>query len=323
MIFNPYFNYYNGNIKDAKPIGYTYLSQMIRAIKEPKPKIVTLINQIREASNQQNESLKAELKQRLFSFTPAVICYPKRKYECITDFTGLMVLDFDKLSSKNDAIELKKALFDTFDFIICTWLSSSGKGVRALVKIPKVNTVKEYKLHFHAFENNIGKMINGFDFAPQNPVLPLFLSHDPEILFRLDAKIYTDTFDKEAFLKAEREKLAAENRVKLFNKKEVLKAKNKEYKKEDLTKKEIVEKIIIHKLSHVTNVGHPVVRAVSYAVGGYIAEGYIEQYDAEKLIFEQIDSHGYLRQKEKIYKQTVLDMIEKGKLCPLKIEDDE
>lgn len=321
MIFNPYYNYYAGNIKQSKPLGFVYLSQMIRAIKEPKPEIIALVDAIRTATKENNESLKAELKQRLFSFTPAVICYPNRKYSDIKEFTGLMPLDFDKLGSVNEAKELKQSLFDTFDFIICAWLSSSGKGVRALARIPKVETVEQYKLHFHAFEHYIGEKLNGFDFAPQNPVLPLFLSIDNDLLYRLDADVYNETFDKEAYKKKELEKLNDLRNSQKIQKERIYKVNNKSKyyeNKEELSNAEIVQKIIECQLRKVTDAGHPIVRAVSYAVGGYIASDYINQYDAERLIFNEIDNHPYLRQKESIYKKTVLQMIESGKNSPLK-----
>jgi len=232
----------------------------------------------------------------------------------------LMPLDFDKLSGKDEAVELKKALFDTFDFIICVWLSSSGKGVRALAKIPVVNSVEEYKMHYHAFWFNIGQHMKGFDIAPQNPVLPLFLSIDNDLLYRFDCNTYTDVFDKEQY---DTNKNRIEYLIKQSKRTQWIESISKTGNLDTGDKRPLIKWIINKKLNSITDAGHPILRAIAYAVGGYVGSGYLSFYEAESILHDAIDNHSYLGNKKKAptYKCTATTMLQQGQKNPLKIEN--
>ena len=54
----------------------------------------------------------------------------------IKEHSGLIILDFDKFKTSQEAIDFKNSICDD-DYIFAAWISPSGIGIKALVKIPK------------------------------------------------------------------------------------------------------------------------------------------------------------------------------------------
>lgn len=285
------FNYYEANIKASKPLGLVTLERFIESIRNPKKHIISIYNQIKEAHVKNDEGLKNALKQQLYSFTPAVQVKDKRSYQNIISFTGLMPLDFDKLPSQNYATEFKNYIFDEYPFIVACWLSASGHGVRSLVSIPVVNSTDQYKLLFDGISHYNMDNYMGFDHAPKNCVLPLFLSYDKNILYREDSMLWDKTYEKPQLLK------------------------NSSYKSN--SNPDRVKNIITSAINKITGNGHPQLRAAAFCLGGYVGSGSIDQQSAEQLIYDLIDSNKYLSQKSSIYKKTASTMIEKGASQPI------
>lgn len=284
------FQYYESDIKSTKPLGYVSLDYWIKSMVNPKEKFESVFLAIEEASKNQNKAEKDKLKRHLYYFTPCVDIKNQRKYINIVGFTGLMTIDFDGLETEY-AIEFKKALFNEYKFIICAWLSASKKGVRALVKIPIAKDVKEFKEYFNAIEQELG-VYKGFDKAPQNCVLPMFMSYDKEILYRSDYCTWTKKFTP------------------------IVKPVIPQYFiNGDST---AVERIINSAINKITSNGHPQLRAVAYALGGYVAAEYISEQNALYLINRCIDNNAYLSRRTNgmnmadVYKTTAKTMVIKG-----------
>jgi hypothetical protein len=292
------FQYYNSDIKSTKPLGVVTLKYWIKSMINPKPKFEDVFKKIEIASKNQNKAEKDRLKRELYFFTPAVIVKESRKYNNIESFTGLLTIDFDGLET-DYAIEFKKALFENYKYIICSWLSASKKGVRALVKIPICQNVDEFKQYFNAIEQELGGY-RGFDIATKNCVLPMFMSYDKDILVRNDY----DTFTKKYI--------------------PFVKPIIQQYFIND--KSSNVEKIIYSAIAKIQSNGHPQLRAAAYALGGYIAAGYISESEALQLINKCILSNSYLARRDKglnmadVYNQTAKTMITKGQNEPLFIK---
>lgn len=278
------FNYYESNIKKSTPLGTISLERFIKSIRSPKKNILSILTQI-PLSNDKQKSL---LKNQLYSFTPCVLIEKSRSYASIKSFTGLLVLDFDKI---DNATEFKNFLFNEYDFIIACWLSVSKKGVRALVKIPICQSVDEFKLYFNGIAFYHMEQFNGFDTAPKNPVLPLFISYDIDILYREN---YTEFSSKYSPIKPTptQQYFSSANPT-------------------------AIEKIISSAIRKINSNGHPQLRAASYALGGYVGAGYIDFQNAENLITNLINSNSYLSQKPKVYERTAKEMIIKGASQPL------
>lgn len=286
------FQYYEANIKSVVPLGYISLDRWIQSMKYPKQKFKDIFKAIETA---QNKAEKNKLKERLYYFTPCVTIKKRRCYAEIDSFTGLLTVDFDNLEP-DYAIEFKEALFNEYKFIICTWLSSSKRGVRALIKIPISKSIEEFKQYFGAIEKKLD-VYRGFDTAPKNCVLPMFMSYDPDILYRDDYQTWTRKYI------------------------EPVKPVIKQYIIDD--KSDSVSRIIYSAINKITDNGHPQLRAAAYSLGGYVGAGYISENDAKSLIDKCIESNSYLSRGSgsfsmaSTYKKTAHTMIEKGQQSPL------
>jgi hypothetical protein len=283
------FNYYDADIKKSIPLGSVNLEYVLNAIKNPKKDIKHIFEQIRLAEEMGDMATKAALKTKLYSFTPCVFVKGNRKYSNIQNWTGLLILDFDHLET-DYCIKFKNALFNEYDFIIATWLSASKHGIRAIVKIPVCNSTNEFKQYFAAIANKLS-IYRGFDMAPKNCILPMFISYDPDILIRDNASTWTKKF------------IAAEKPV------------IKQYIITD--KSSAIEKVMHKAIEKITGNGHPQLRAAAFSLGGYIGAGQIDYDTAEQLIISLINSNAYLSQKASVYHQTAKTMLKKGMLTPL------
>lgn len=288
------FQYYPAEITQCKPIGFLTLDKFLNAIKNPKEQTKELFEKISEAEEKGDIKTKAELKKKLYKFTPCVQINSWRALKNITKFTGLLVLDFDHLE-KQTTLKFKQALFDNCKFIIACWLSPSKHGIKALVKIPIAKTVEEFKSYFLAIEKELGQC-NGFDSSAKNCVQDLFLSYDTNLLYRTDAT----TWSKQYFEPV----------------KEVV------FQPIEITDKtDVIIKIIVSKINEITTTGHIILRAVSYTLGGYVGAGYITESNAKYLINQCIDTNSYLSKKANVYKKTADTMIKKGIFEPLFLEN--
>lgn len=285
------FNYFDSNIKRSTPLGVVTLEQFIRGITNPKPNIREIFDKINECELNGDMKEKARLKCGLFSFTPCVLFKGARKYANISEFTGLMVLDFDHLTQEY-AKEFKDFIFNTYDFIVASWLSASRCGVRCLVKIPKVSSTAEFKTYFNGIRYLEMAQYYGFDRAPLNAVLPLFLSHDPDLLYRPDPSTWTQTYSP-------------------LPNPPIPTA----YKFDDNSP--AVSRIISSSIHKIVDNGHPQLRAAAYALGGYVGAGLITHSEAQSLIHNLIRHNAYLSQKAPVYIETANTMILKGINTPL------
>lgn len=285
------FQYYYSDIRNTTPMGVVSLDDFVRVVKKPKPGTKAIYDQIEKATEQKNEALRARLKTKLYYFTPCAIFSGGRAYKNIVKFTGLMVLDFDKIDY-DLAPGMRDALFKEYDFICAAWLSSSRKGVRAFVKIPVVKTVKEFQEHFRAL-NEIMEQYIGWDTATKNAALPLFMSYDPEIKYRSDARVFS------------------------LKKKEVRNTNRKTFTTHKTLSTDTAVRNVQTALYKITDQGHQILRNTSLALGGYVAAGAISQDDALQLIDNEIDNHPYLSKKASVYKKTARWGITNGQLKPL------
>lgn len=283
-----YFNYYHADIEKSKPLGIVSVMDFFKAIENPKPHIKSIYEEIYKCEMEGDMTRKAELKTKLYSFTPCVIIHGRRRYEDISKFTGLMMLDFDHI---DNASEFKAYLFNTYNFIIGTWLSASKRGVRALVNIPVVDSVEEFKQYFEGLKHfEMGRYI-GFDSAPKNCVLPLFLSYDPDIYIGDTEHVWNTKYTP-------------------LPQTPII-----QYKYTGNPNK--IEKITKSAIDKITENGHPQLRAASFVLGGYVGAGYIGQDEAIQLIDHLIETNPYLSIKPPVYKKTAREMIEQGKNQPL------
>lgn len=284
--------YYIGGVYETVPKGTIDLCQFIVNIAIPSPKQVAQVDEIQRAMKAGNEELKQNLKTKLPFYTPAINC-TQRRYVDITHFTGLMPVDFDKLDP-HDAISLRKELM-TYPFVIASWLSASGRGVRGLVHVPICKNEVEYKARFKALAEVLS-IYEGWDNAPQNAVLPLFYSYDREMITNADFTTFTDIYTYK--------ELPRKQNIKIYS---------------DSDDEDHVINIITKNINKITTTGHFILRSASYAMGGYVGMNYISESKAVEVMDHLICNNPYLSQKPSVYKKTAREMIFKGQEQPLSL----
>lgn len=286
------FQYFPNSIKDSAALGFITMDQFININRYPKPKIENIFNKIQECQELGDMAGKDKYKAQLYSFTPCVRLAAYRRYDNIISFTGLLVLDFDKIHNAED---FKQFLIDEYNFIHACWISPSKKGVKALVQIPKVQSVDEFKSYYFGIAEEM-QQYNGFDGSGQNSVLPLYQSMDKDIYYNP----FSYLWNHKGYRPSD------------FTKSEPVKINYTGEKKEEL-----ILKIIRTGINKIVDNGHPQLRGVCLAVGGYIATGYIDFTIALSEVYNLIESNGYLQKGISGYKRTAKQMIEFGMSKPL------
>lgn len=292
-------NYYPGRINYVIPIGTLSMIDFIRANKQPLHEIIESIVKIRLETDKVK---KRSLKGQLYYFTPCVLVKAgkPRRYENIEKFTGYIHLDFDKLVD-NDPAEFRDYLFDNYDVISTAYVSPSGKGVKALLKIPVISlkngidhAIKEFKDYYRAVELQFSNY-EGFDHATVNPILPLFISYDPHIRYRED----TSTWNVKEYEEV-KPNMATTNLNLVDNSKQF----DYYYRK--------TVRILQGKFNNIVDNGHPQVIRASLILGSRVGAGYISRSDAEGFIIQLIENNTYLQKGIDGYIKTAMWGVEEG-----------
>lgn len=297
---NTSFFYYPADVTIPKPLGSVTLKQFLRANKNPSPDISGIFEQISAATLSGDRELKDKLKSKLYYFTPCVQTDGNgRCYANIIGFTGLMVLDFDKLEN---APAFKQFLFDAIPSIVAAYMSPSKKGCKFIVKIPICKTTDEFKSYFYGMGSYLEKY-EGFDPSTQNCILPLYLSVDPDLLYREDAETWTERGYKIDEFKVHTGEI------------EVL---------DNISDKDRnrIKTILTRSMEKIVDSGHFIVRSTALCAGGYVASGYYTQQEIEEILFSLIADNDYCKKNLRGYKQTAKEMIIKGMKSPLYLKND-
>jgi hypothetical protein len=162
------------NIFDNVPFHLTIESALNR-IKSGKS--VALVEKVRaEIDKERANKLKSNLPSVCFSGK-----FTERKDECLIEHSGFICLDFDNVDAENKKNELSKLAF-----IHSCWVSPSGNGVKALVKIADGSKHRE---HF----DSLKEILPDIDKSGVNVSRVCYESYDPNIYINENAIIYTKT----------------------------------------------------------------------------------------------------------------------------------
>lgn len=165
------------NIKETRSPFYISVDKALERIKNGKSK--DLIMKIRrEKSKELRNEYKQKLPSVLFSGT-----FKQRNNHSLMDHSGLICLDFDELDPVSMVQSLKKD-----EYIFAAWVSPSGNGVKALVKIPK----DDHGASFAALQERY-KLI---DKACKDVSRVCYESYDPLIHINRDSKTFTEQIKK-------------------------------------------------------------------------------------------------------------------------------
>lgn len=132
------------------------------------------IDQIRLAKDEEErERLKKNLPGVLFTGE-----FTERKASAMKSYSRLIILDFDKLANPTN----KKRELSLLPFIYATWLSPTGTGVKALVKVASDNHLGHYLA--------LSKEFKDLDVSGKDVSRFCFVSYDPELYINEAADVY-------------------------------------------------------------------------------------------------------------------------------------
>lgn len=285
------FPYYPNNISIVKPLGHISIKEFIRAVSNPKENVKQLFLDIKNAADKGDLKLKGELKKKLYYFTPCIDTDGLgRSYSNITSFSGLVQVDFDGLTN---ATEFRDWFFENCKSCILCGLSPSGYGIKALVKIPKVKTVNEYKEYFCGMAVYLEKF-KGFDRATFNPSLALYMFYDPDLKWREDATVSTVRGVK----------------INAFDPNKTI-----DFEITDDIDEE-VEKLVVNKINfligRIEDNAHPQLLGISFLIGGWAGANFIGEELAFDTMNEAIENNDYMSKDTRGYLRTAKSMYLKG-----------
>lgn len=150
-------------------------------IREGKSK--EIVEQIRVLPKEKGDLLKRSLSGVCFNGT-----FRYRNLSGLIQHSGLMIVDLDKFESMEDAIE-EKNIISKDKFIFSCWISPSGKGVKALIKVPR--QPESHKGYFAAF----GKYLNHPNWDNSGSDIPRFCfeSYDPDIYINTESELWIES----------------------------------------------------------------------------------------------------------------------------------
>jgi hypothetical protein len=253
---------------------YISLGDALKNIKRGNS--IDLVTKLRETGD---KALKKQLPVVLFSGT-----FSSRVDEDIFDHSGFIVIDIDNVEVES----VKKALA-TDEYIFSCWVSPSGNGVKALVRI---SNAERHEDHFRALEKYFSSQYGlEIDSTGKNLSRACFESYDPELVVNMDSSIFgAFTTDHEA------------------TKVEV----NPDYIFTDYMKLNLAARMVRRA---VDGERHPVLLKAAVLCGGYISAGKMEEEEVKRVLLREFSKRPYDDHYHP--EATIIDGIEKGKTMPI------
>ncbi len=163
------------SINDVKNGYYISVDSALERIRTGKSQ--SQVEKIRKASKDKGKVEKLKLPAVCFSGT-----FKTRAKMGVISHSGFICLDFDNCPDVNATKEVLKAS----KYIYSCWISPSGNGVKALVKIPA--DIDKHEMYFESLKEEFADIdISGKDISRA-----CFESYDPDIYINVTA----DTWDK-------------------------------------------------------------------------------------------------------------------------------
>lgn len=169
------------SIKDVSPFYQKDVVYFLDRIKNGKSK--KLVFDLRIEADVEK---KVKLKQLL----PVVTFggeFTRRGNDYLKKSSGLMILDFDKL---DDVLAKKELIIKSVNVFAC-WISPSGNGLKALIRIPGVKDDREYKQFFKQINNKFKDV----DPSGKDIARACFESFDEDLYINLNAEEFPINYD--------------------------------------------------------------------------------------------------------------------------------
>ena len=174
------------DIKDTAQPFYRKVEVILKRIQEGSSK--ELIKKIRATKDKEKRNrFKQSLPAICFSGT-----FTKRNDLSLQQHSGLICLDFDGYKTNKDLLQEKERLSKN-KHIYAVFISPSGKGLKALVKIPK--EPENHRSYFLSLQNNLKSEY--FDKTSKNLSRVCYESYDPLIYINKTSSVWKKIEEQE------------------------------------------------------------------------------------------------------------------------------
>lgn len=261
--------------------------------KTDKPYHITLtmaLQRIREGSSSKTVALVRDGDKKQKTNLPVVLFsgeFSSREDDKILSHSGLIVLDFDHLD-----VEAYKNILCTDDYVYAVWVSPSGDGLKALVK---VSNPERHRDHFRALVKYFDKQYNlEVDASGANESRACFESYDPNICIKEDAQTFGGMTSEEG----EKKNTQAVQIDTDFT----------DYQKLNIAARMIRQAADGEK--------HATLLKASILCGGYISAGRMEEAEVIRVLEREISKRDV--DSVDTARNTIRDGIEQGKQLPIR-----
>ena len=167
------------NIKETSTPFYIDIGVSLARIKNGSSK-----DKVKLIRTEKDKTLRNRLKQDL----PAICfsgTFTKRADNALQEHSGIICLDFDGFKTRKDILSYKEELSKN-KYVFSVFISPSGNGLKALVKIPKDH--ENHVGYFRALEEYFNNP--HFDKSCKNISRVCYESYDPLIHINHDSKVW-------------------------------------------------------------------------------------------------------------------------------------
>lgn len=153
-------------------------------------RLAALTDEIRRAALHDDSDTCRLLKQQTLPYVTPCGVFSRRRSDCLTETSGLVVVDIDHLESAEETETLRQKLFDdTYLQPVLVFVSPTGRGVKAFVPYPSgqeaAEAVRLAMDYVHCmYDTGAPRAGKGVDTSGKDLVRACFLCHDKGALMR-------------------------------------------------------------------------------------------------------------------------------------------
>ena len=190
------FNIYYGGILKTIPDGTFTIKDMYDDICSTRYKeICEKVQLIKNIDRKELKKERNEIKKTISYVTVGGI-FKKRKKESVLNASGFAAIDIDNLENKQELENLKIKLKDD-PYIKLLFISPSGEGLKAIIKIPNnIETFEDYVKSFYYYLSTEYKLnIENLDKKTFDISRACYLSYDPNIIKNENPKVFETLYN--------------------------------------------------------------------------------------------------------------------------------
>lgn len=136
-----------------------------------------------------NKAKRDELKRNTLPMVTFAGTFTTRSNSSLKKSSGFAIIDFDNVDNLESLINN----IENDNYTYSSFVSPSGNGLKALVKIPPVQDDKTYKEYYYKIQEHYNQYAPTDD-STKDISRGTYLSSDSNIYLNLDAEIFTDKF---------------------------------------------------------------------------------------------------------------------------------